>query len=65
MHRQKDIYATDVENFRPERWADPTVLSRVGNWGYLPFNSGPRACLGQEFYVVGGWLRGCEDCAGF
>ncbi len=53
MHRRKDLYGSDAESFRPERW-DPNDLSnevdlkKIG-WGYLPFNDGPRVCLGQEF----------------
>ena len=47
MHRRKDIYGPDADEFRPERWEDDT-LKNVG-WGYLPFNGGPRICLGQEF----------------
>ena len=33
MHRHKDIYDEDAEDFRPERWE----TLRPG-WGYLPFN---------------------------
>lgn len=47
MHRRKDIYGQDASEFRPERWEDD-ALKDVG-WGYLPFNGGPRLCLGQEF----------------
>lgn len=52
MHRRKDIYGPDADTFRPERWEDPSLLTRVGNWGYLPFNGGPRVCLGQEFALL-------------
>jgi cytochrome P450 len=52
MHRRKDIYGPDAETFRPERWEDPTLPSRAGGWGYLPFNGGPRVCLGQEFALL-------------
>ena len=46
MHRRKDIYGEDADQFRPERWEDES-LSNIG-WGYLPFNGGPRICLGRE-----------------
>lgn len=52
MHRRKDIYGPDADTFRPERWEDPTLLARVGAWGYLPFNGGPQVCLGQEFALL-------------
>lgn len=51
MHRRKDLYGEDANEFRPSRW-DPNVgggpdLSKIG-WGYLPFNGGPRVCLGRK-----------------
>ncbi|KAF7714337.1 N-alkane-inducible cytochrome P450 [Penicillium ucsense] len=50
MHRRKDIYGPDADEFRPERWENDT-LKNVG-WGYLPFNGGPRVCLGQDFALL-------------
>ncbi|KAL4874839.1 cytochrome P450 [Aspergillus karnatakaensis] len=50
MHRRKDIYGADADEFRPERWEND-ALKNVG-WGYLPFNGGPRICLGQEFALL-------------
>ncbi|PQE05941.1 cytochrome P450 alkane hydroxylase protein [Rutstroemia sp. NJR-2017a BBW] len=47
MHRRKDIFGEDVENFRPERWDDIQP-----KWGFLPFNGGPRICLGQQFALT-------------
>ncbi|KAH7313319.1 cytochrome P450 [Stachybotrys elegans] len=50
MHRRKDIYGDDADKFRPERWEDDS-LKDIG-WAYLPFNGGPRRCLGQEFALL-------------
>ncbi|TGO52447.1 hypothetical protein BCON_0141g00190 [Botryotinia convoluta] len=50
MHRRTDIYGPDAEEFRPERWAPEEGL-RPG-WGYLPFNGGPRICVGQQFALA-------------
>ncbi|QLI72644.1 uncharacterized protein G6M90_00g083950 [Metarhizium brunneum] len=50
MHRRKDIYGQDAEEFRPERWEGDS-LRDIG-WAYLPFNGGPRLCLGQEFALL-------------
>lgn len=52
MHRRRDIYGDDVLEFKPERWldgegGDKGKALRPG-WGYLPFNGGPRVCLGRE-----------------
>lgn len=52
MHRRKDLYGEDAEEFRPERWEDSLPMHRDeinSAWGYLPFNGGPRVCLGQDF----------------
>ncbi|KAI9712244.1 MAG: hypothetical protein M1828_001722 [Chrysothrix sp. TS-e1954] len=50
MHRRQDIYGIDAHEFRPERWEND-ALKDIG-WGYLPFNGGPRICLGQEFALL-------------
>lgn len=47
MHRRKDIFGPDVEEFRPERWDDLRV-----SWEYLPFSGGPRICIGQQFALT-------------
>ena len=49
MHRRKDLYGEDAESFIPERWLDQDEEKkglRVG-WEYLPFNGGPRICIGR------------------
>lgn len=47
MHRRKDHYGDDADEFRPERWD----TLRPG-WEYLPFNGGPRICIGQQFALT-------------
>ncbi len=47
MHRRKDIWGEDAHDFRPERWE-----GRKHGWEYLPFNGGPRICLGQQFALT-------------
>lgn len=44
MHRRKDIWGADAEEFNPERWA----TGGSHTWEYIPFNGGPRICLGRE-----------------
>jgi cytochrome P450 len=46
MQRREDFYGSDALIFRPERWEDPALADL--KWGYLPFNGGPRLCLGSE-----------------
>lgn len=52
MHRRPDFYGMDAEQFRPERWDEHMSLNDDpinAKWGYLPFNGGPRTCLGMDF----------------
>lgn len=49
MHRRTDIYGPDAESFRPERWEDGKLMPR---WGHLPFNGGPRICIGQRYALT-------------
>jgi cytochrome P450 len=47
MQRRKDLWGEDAETFRPDRWD-----GRKPGWEYLPFNGGPRICLGQQFALT-------------
>lgn len=48
MHRLKEHYGDDAHVFRPERWAN---ISKIG-WAFMPFGSGQRLCLGQQFALT-------------
>lgn len=48
VQRLKKHYGKDADVFRPERWAD---LAKIG-WAFMPFGSGPRICLGQQFALT-------------
>lgn len=53
MQRRKDIYGDDAGVFRPERWLDCGLEGRKGlrvGWEYLPFNGGPRVCIGRTYF---------------
>lgn len=41
MHRREDLWGEDASEFRPERWA-----TKRPHFEYLPFNAGPRICIG-------------------
>ncbi|GME45301.1 Cytochrome P450 [Neofusicoccum parvum] len=49
MHRRKDIWGPKADEFIPERWEN----LRPG-WEYLPFNGGPRICIGQQLALTEG-----------
>ncbi|HHT7239771.1 TPA: bifunctional cytochrome P450/NADPH--P450 reductase [Bacillus cereus] len=46
LHRDKEVWGEDAEEFHPERFADP---SKVPNHAYKPFGNGQRACIGMQF----------------
>jgi cytochrome P450 len=54
MQRREDLYPLPsaefppVSAFAPERWDNWTPKS----WTYIPFNGGPRICLGQQFALA-------------
>ena len=47
MQRREDLYGPDAASFRPERW-EGGKLDGI-EYAYVPFNGGPRMCLGSEF----------------
>ena len=47
LHRDRDLWGDDAEEFKPDRWN----TAKPG-WEYLPFNGGPRICLGQMFAMT-------------
>ncbi|KAK6874122.1 Cytochrome P450 52A8 [Candida tropicalis] len=49
-HLDPVYYGDDAAEFRPERWNEPST--RKLGWAYLPFNGGPRICLGQQFALT-------------
>ncbi|KAF2176380.1 cytochrome P450 52A12 [Zopfia rhizophila CBS 207.26] len=65
MQRRKDLWGPDADDFKPERWN-----GRRSGWEYLPFNGGPRICIGQQFalteagYVTVRLLQRFEDIVG-
>lgn len=49
MHRRTDIFGDDAMVFRPERWTEyHGRLFADAGYAYMPFNAGPRACLGRK-----------------
>ncbi|KAI9800158.1 MAG: hypothetical protein M1833_003485 [Piccolia ochrophora] len=54
LHRRADLYPAPspafppVHLFAPDRWDHWTPRS----WQYIPFNGGPRICIGQQFALA-------------
>ncbi|KIP04058.1 hypothetical protein PHLGIDRAFT_129763 [Phlebiopsis gigantea 11061_1 CR5-6] len=51
MHRRKDLWGPDADKFDPDRFLDERVTKYLtpNPFIFLPFNAGPRICLGQQF----------------
>jgi cytochrome P450 len=48
-HRNPRVFGPDANDFRPERWEDPSLEQRIGSCGFIPFSAGPRNCIGKDF----------------
>lgn len=64
MQRRKDLYPptsekfADPDIFSPERWENWTPRP----WQYVPFNGGPRICIGQNFALTEmAFMRKCGN----
>ncbi|KAF9041455.1 cytochrome P450 monooxygenase pc-3 [Panaeolus papilionaceus] len=51
MHRREDLWGPDAHQFDPDRFLDSRVKKYLtaNPFIFLPFNAGPRICLGQQF----------------
>ncbi|KAF7356180.1 hypothetical protein MVEN_00949300 [Mycena venus] len=51
MHRRTDLWGPDALEFNPDRFLDERVQKYLtpNPFIFLPFNAGPRICLGQQF----------------
>ena len=48
MQHRVDLFGPTVNDFNPSRW-DTWIPSP---WTYIPFNGGPRICIGQNFALT-------------
>ncbi|KAJ7499692.1 cytochrome P450 monooxygenase pc-3 [Mycena latifolia] len=51
MHRRTDLWGPDALDFDPDRFMDERLNKYLtpNPYIFLPFNAGPRICLGQQF----------------
>ncbi|KAM6491100.1 cytochrome P450 monooxygenase pc-1 [Amanita muscaria] len=51
MQRRKDLWGPDADEFDPNRFLDDRLRKYLTKnpFIFLPFNGGPRICLGQQF----------------
>ena len=50
MQRRQDLYPADTSplDYDPDRW----LSWQPKPWSYIPFNGGPRICVGQQFALT-------------
>jgi benzoate 4-monooxygenase len=49
IHHLAEIWGSDVEDFKPERWLSLTDRQKLA---FNPFSYGPRACVGQNVAIM-------------
>lgn len=51
LHRRKDIWGNDSDEFKPERWMTGDLEHRH-QFSFLPFSAGSRICMGNRFSAM-------------
>jgi cytochrome P450 len=49
MQRSTAVYGSDADKFLPSRWDKKSEKECTQDWSFVPFNGGPRKCLGGKF----------------
>uniref|UniRef100_A0ACD5YY08 Uncharacterized protein n=1 Tax=Avena sativa TaxID=4498 RepID=A0ACD5YY08_AVESA len=52
IHRDKEIWGEDADEFKPQRFENGVTRASKHPNAFLPFSSGPRACIGQNFTMI-------------
>jgi cytochrome P450 len=52
IHHDPDIWGSDVNEFRPERFAEGIAKASKDKLALFPFGWGPRICIGQNFALL-------------
>lgn len=56
LHRNKQIWGEDAEEFRPERWLEDNVPTNH----FYGFGGGPRICIGMRFGILEAKMALCQ-----
>ncbi|RZC62236.1 hypothetical protein C5167_024003 [Papaver somniferum] len=50
-HHDPEIWGEHVQFFKPERFSEGILTAAHNKFGFVPFSSGPRNCVGMNFAV--------------
>lgn len=48
IHHNPEVFSSDAQEFRPDRWLDLEYVSGLPLGAWRPFERGPRACAGMD-----------------
>jgi cytochrome P450 len=51
IHRNKNFWGEDADEFRPERFSKENI-KKVNSYAFLPFTRGQRMCLGWRYAML-------------
>ncbi|KAE8814177.1 Secologanin synthase [Hordeum vulgare] len=52
IHRDKELWGEDADEFKPKRFENGATRAANHPNAFVPFSSGPRACVGQNFAMI-------------
>lgn len=52
IHRSKELWGSDANEFKPERFANGIGKAATHPSAFMPFSLGPRTCIGQNFAMA-------------
>lgn len=52
IHHDPDVWGEDVDEFKPERFAEGIAGASKDSPAFFPFGWGPRICVGQNFALL-------------
>lgn len=52
IHRDKELWGEDAEEFRPDRFSGGISKATKGNYAFFPFGWGPRICIGEKLAMI-------------
>ena len=59
IHHDPDTWGSDVNDFKPERFAEGISKASKDSGAFLPFGWGPRVCIGQNFALLEARMAMC------